>query len=202
MWLKRCVTSLVVIAYIAISLLLLAFETAPYMRLYQQKTTLHQGMRSPTWLVGTWDVLILPPYTSSTMIRVCVWFIIFLYISYLMCVLFRMDMLHLPGKGIGNRRVSLLLSPDVIPAMDISVLSCQKTLTSSPRQAAVDILMNGRQWAMLPAGLIYNNQSLYSVLVCEITLQRLCPYFFDTSIITSHNDYFQSSDTRHENAWV
>ena len=62
-----------------------------------------------------------------------------------MCVLFRMDMLHLPGKGIGNRRVSLLLSPDVIPAMDISVLSCQKTLTSSPRQAAVDILMNGRQ---------------------------------------------------------
>jgi len=29
-----------------------------------------------------------------------------------------MDMLHLPGKGTGSRRVPLLLPPDVIPAMD------------------------------------------------------------------------------------
>ena len=29
-----------------------------------------------------------------------------------------MDMVHLPGKGIGSRRVPLILTPDVVEAMD------------------------------------------------------------------------------------
>jgi hypothetical protein len=31
----------------------------------------------------------------------------------------RMDMVHLPGKGQGARRVPLLLTPDVVTAMDL-----------------------------------------------------------------------------------
>ena len=80
MWLKRCVTSLVVIAYIAISLLLLAFETAPYMRLYQQKTTLHQGMRSPTligWYMGCVNIATVYVIYHDTC--VCVIYYFFIY---------------------------------------------------------------------------------------------------------------------------
>jgi len=32
-----------------------------------------------------------------------------------------MDMVHLPGKGIGSRRVPLIITPDVTRAMDVLV---------------------------------------------------------------------------------
>lgn len=34
---------------------------------------------------------------------------------------FRMDMVHLPGKGIGSRRVPILLTKDVVQSMDVLV---------------------------------------------------------------------------------
>lgn len=41
----------------------------------------------------------------------------------LLCQRCRMDMVHLPGKGIGSRRVPLLLSPDVVTAMNALVVN-------------------------------------------------------------------------------
>jgi hypothetical protein len=35
------------------------------------------------------------------------------------CITCRLDMVHVPGKGIGARRVPLLLTPEVVEAMDL-----------------------------------------------------------------------------------
>jgi len=39
------------------------------------------------------------------------------FVVFLFC--FRLDMVHLPGKGVGARRVPLLLTPDVLPVIDV-----------------------------------------------------------------------------------
>ena len=37
------------------------------------------------------------------------------------CILCRLDMVHMPGKGAGGRRVPLILTSDVLPAMEAMV---------------------------------------------------------------------------------